>query len=141
MQDDRDRLLDAALTHVPFEGMNDRALAAGARDIGMAADLARVHFPGGGAALAAAYHRRADAQGKRLGLPVSELLGGPDGLDRTVFANEHGVIGQHGSISVACQDAGTGQSYGRGHRHHLLAERRSLQHSPECRRSDSSCTM
>ena len=62
MQDDRDRLLDAALTHVPFEGMNDRALAAGARDIGMAADLAREHFPGGGAALAAAYHRRADAQ-------------------------------------------------------------------------------
>ena len=33
MQDDRDRLLDAALTHVPFEGMNDRALIAGARDV------------------------------------------------------------------------------------------------------------
>jgi len=61
MQDDRDRLLDAALTHVPFEGMSDRALIAGARDIGMAPELARVHFPGGGAALAAAYHRRADA--------------------------------------------------------------------------------
>ena len=72
---------------------------------------------------------------------ISELLTRADSLNRTVFANEHGVIGQHGSISVACQDAGTGQSYGRGHRHHLLAERRSLQHSPECRRSDSSCTM
>ena len=58
---DRDALLDAALTHVPFEGMNDRALMAGARDLGMSPDLARVHFPQGGAGLAAAYHRRADA--------------------------------------------------------------------------------
>lgn len=59
-QTDRDALLDAALTHVPFEGMNDRALAAGARDIGMSPALIRVHFPQGGAGLAAAYHRRAD---------------------------------------------------------------------------------
>jgi ubiquinone biosynthesis protein COQ9 len=58
---DRDALLDAALTHVPFEGMNDRALMAGARDLGLSPDLARVHFPQGGAGLAAAYHRRADA--------------------------------------------------------------------------------
>ena len=61
MQDDRDRLLEAALTHVPFEGMNDRALMAGARDLGMSPDLARVHFPQGGASLAAAYHRQGDA--------------------------------------------------------------------------------
>lgn len=61
MQDDRNRLLEAALVHVPFEGMNDRALAAGARDIGMPVDLARVHFPQGGAGLAAAYHRQGDA--------------------------------------------------------------------------------
>ncbi|MFN4060139.1 MAG: COQ9 family protein [Paracoccus hibiscisoli] len=60
-QTDRDALLDAALIHVPFEGMNDLALAAGARDIGMDADLVRVLFPQGGAGLAAAYHRRADA--------------------------------------------------------------------------------
>lgn len=53
-------LLDAALIHVPFEGMNDLALAAGARDIGMDPALIRVHFPQGGAGLAAAYHRRAD---------------------------------------------------------------------------------
>ncbi len=58
---DRDALLDAALTHVPFEGMNDRGLMAGARDLGLSPDLARVHFPQGGAGLAAAYHRRADA--------------------------------------------------------------------------------
>lgn len=61
MNDDRNRLLDAALTHVPFEGMNDRALIAGARDIGMSAALSRVHFPQGGAGLAAAYHRQLDA--------------------------------------------------------------------------------
>lgn len=59
-QTDRDALLDAALIHVPFEGMNDMALAAGARDIGIDPALIRVHFPQGGAGLAAAYHRRAD---------------------------------------------------------------------------------
>ncbi|WP_372800020.1 COQ9 family protein [Paracoccus seriniphilus] len=58
---DRDRLLQAALNHVPFDGMNERALLAGARDIGLSPALARVHFPQGGAGLAAAYHRRADA--------------------------------------------------------------------------------
>lgn len=58
---DREALLDAALIHVPFEGMNERALMAGARDLGISRDLARVHFPAGGAGLAAAYHRRADA--------------------------------------------------------------------------------
>lgn len=68
MPDDRNRLLDAALIHVPFEGMNDRALAAGARDIGMSAEMARVHFPDGGAGLAAAYHRRTDNE---LGLALA----------------------------------------------------------------------
>lgn len=58
---DRERLLDAALTHVPFDGMNDQALLAGARDLGIAPAMARVYFPQGGAGLAAAYHRRADA--------------------------------------------------------------------------------
>lgn len=58
---ERDTLLQAALAHVPFEGMNDRALQAGARDAGIPAAMIRVHFPQGGASLAAAYHRRADA--------------------------------------------------------------------------------
>ena len=57
MTPDRDRLLDAALSHVPFEGMNERALIAGARDIGLSVDLARVYFPDGGAGLAAASSR------------------------------------------------------------------------------------
>ncbi|MBK4216416.1 COQ9 family protein [Paracoccus caeni] len=60
-QTERDALIEAALTHVPFEGMNDRAIRSGARDIGISDDMARVHFPEGGAGLAAAYHRRGDA--------------------------------------------------------------------------------
>lgn len=60
MERDRDALIDAALGHVPFEGMNDQALAAGARDLGLSADAARVMVPQGGAGLAAAYHRRGD---------------------------------------------------------------------------------
>lgn len=62
METDRDALLAAALAHVPFDGMNDRALLAGAADIEMPEALARVYFPHGGADLAAAYHRRADAE-------------------------------------------------------------------------------
>lgn len=58
----RAALIEAALQHVPFDGMNARALAAGARDLGMDPDLARVLVPGGGAGLAAAVHRAADAR-------------------------------------------------------------------------------
>lgn len=60
MTDERDRLLDAALDHVPFDGMNDRALMAAAEELGISRDMLRVHFPEGGASLAAAYHRRGD---------------------------------------------------------------------------------
>ncbi len=60
MEHQEQALLDAALAHVPFDGMNRRAIEAGARDIGISADLAQVIFPQGGASLAAAYHRRGD---------------------------------------------------------------------------------
>ncbi|MFD1880212.1 COQ9 family protein [Paracoccus pacificus] len=59
---DQARLLRAALDHVPFDGMNDRALAAGARDEGIAPELIPVLFPRGGADLAAGYHRRGDRE-------------------------------------------------------------------------------
>ena len=62
MPSEYENLLNAALNHVPFEGMNESALRAGARDIDMPLSLSRVYFPQGGADLAAAYHRRADAQ-------------------------------------------------------------------------------
>lgn len=61
MMDDRNRLIDAALNHVVFDGMGARAIAGGARDIGMGTALARIYLPRGGADLAAAYHRRGDA--------------------------------------------------------------------------------
>ncbi|WP_299909714.1 COQ9 family protein [uncultured Paracoccus sp.] len=62
MTDERDRLLNAALAHVPFDGMNDKALTAAAEELGISRDMLRVHFPEGGASLAAAYHRRGDAE-------------------------------------------------------------------------------
>lgn len=58
----RAALIEAALRHVPFDGMNAGALRAGAVELGIAPDLARVLVPGGGAGLAAAYHRGLDVQ-------------------------------------------------------------------------------
>lgn len=59
--DTRDRLLDAALIHVPFDGWSDRTLQAAATDAGIALPLARSLFPRGGVDLALAYHARGDA--------------------------------------------------------------------------------
>ncbi|WP_374632718.1 COQ9 family protein [Paracoccus sp. (in: a-proteobacteria)] len=61
MTDDKERLIDAALNHVLFEGMGERAINEAAAEIGMNPALARVYLPRGGADLAAAYHRRGDA--------------------------------------------------------------------------------
>lgn len=55
------RLLDAALTHVPFDGWSDETLAAAAADHGMSQAMARALFPRGGLDLALAYHRSGDA--------------------------------------------------------------------------------
>lgn len=57
---ERDAIYEAALAQVPFEGMNDQALAAAERELNLPAGTARLYFPGGGAALAAQYHRRGD---------------------------------------------------------------------------------
>jgi ubiquinone biosynthesis protein COQ9 len=43
----RERLIDAAIAHVPFDGWGDKALAAAARDLGIDAALACNAFPGG----------------------------------------------------------------------------------------------
>jgi ubiquinone biosynthesis protein COQ9 len=42
-----EKLIDAAVTHVPFDGWGDKALLAGARDLGVDALMARNAFPGG----------------------------------------------------------------------------------------------
>ncbi len=56
-----ERLLDAALVHVPFDGWSEATLAAGARDAGIDIARARALFPQAGVDLAAAFHRRGDA--------------------------------------------------------------------------------
>jgi ubiquinone biosynthesis protein COQ9 len=60
-QDLKDRLLDAALGHVPFDGWSDRSLRAAAADAAIDPALARALFPRGGVDLALAYHARGDA--------------------------------------------------------------------------------
>lgn len=62
MTETRDKLAEAALAHVPFDGMNMAALRAGARDIGLSEDVAAAFFPAGGADLAAWVHERGDAE-------------------------------------------------------------------------------
>lgn len=57
-----ERLLDAALIHVPFDGWGDAALAAAARDCGVDAATAKALFPRGGVDMALAFHQRGDAQ-------------------------------------------------------------------------------
>ncbi|MFC3085259.1 COQ9 family protein [Tabrizicola soli] len=57
----KDRLLDAALSHVPFDGWSDRTLRAAATETGVDPGLTRALFPRGGVDLALAYHARGDA--------------------------------------------------------------------------------
>lgn len=56
-----DRILDAALMHVAFDGWSDATLTAAAADAGVDPGLARALFPRGGLDLALAYHRAGDA--------------------------------------------------------------------------------
>ena len=43
----RDRLIEATLTHTPFDGWSPAALRAGARDLGITEDVEQDLFPGG----------------------------------------------------------------------------------------------
>lgn len=61
MDDKRQALIDTALLHVPFDGMNGHAIAVAAAELGYDAGLAKILLPNGGADLAAAYHRAGDA--------------------------------------------------------------------------------
>lgn len=60
--DQRDRLLEAALAHVPFDGWSARSLFAGARDLELDPGLARRLFPRGGDDLLAHVEVWADRQ-------------------------------------------------------------------------------
>ena len=59
-EDQRDRVLEAALVHIPFDGWSRRSLFAGARDQGLDPGLARRLFPHGGDDLLAQLERWAD---------------------------------------------------------------------------------
>jgi ubiquinone biosynthesis protein COQ9 len=58
----KDRLLEAALAHVPFDGWSETTLRAAIADSGVAPGLARALFPRGGIDLAVAYHKQGDAR-------------------------------------------------------------------------------
>jgi ubiquinone biosynthesis protein COQ9 len=55
------RLLQAALTHVPFDGWSEATFRAACRDVGIDPALGRAHFPRGAVDLALAYHAAGDA--------------------------------------------------------------------------------
>lgn len=61
MTDLTEKLLDAALIHVPFDGWGDAALRAAAADCGVDMAAARAVFPRGGVDMARAFHARGDA--------------------------------------------------------------------------------
>ncbi len=56
----QDRLLDAILPHVAFDGWSETAFQAAVADLELDPGLARAHCPRGALDLAAAYHRRGD---------------------------------------------------------------------------------
>ena len=47
LQETRDRIIEAALAHVPFDGWTRRTLAAGVADAGLTPEWTRRAFPGG----------------------------------------------------------------------------------------------
>jgi ubiquinone biosynthesis protein COQ9 len=61
-EEQRDRLLEAALVHVPFDGWSRRSLFAGAADLGLEPGLARRLFPRMGDDLLVQVERWADRQ-------------------------------------------------------------------------------
>lgn len=56
----KDKLLDAALAHVPFDGWGAATLEAAAQDIGISVQEAHALFGRGAVEMAAAYHARGD---------------------------------------------------------------------------------
>ncbi|WP_300032397.1 COQ9 family protein [uncultured Roseobacter sp.] len=56
----REKLLDAALMHVPFDGWSEATFQAAIRDADLSAEVARSVCPRGAVDLAMAFHRRGD---------------------------------------------------------------------------------
>ncbi|KIN62420.1 RpsU-divergently transcribed protein [Sulfitobacter noctilucicola] len=62
MTDPKQQLLDAALSHVPFDGWSEATFKAAIEDTGVDATVARAVCPRGAVDLAVAYHHQGDAQ-------------------------------------------------------------------------------
>ncbi|MBY6159926.1 COQ9 family protein [Mameliella alba] len=62
MPDTADKILDAALMHVPFDGWSEESFRAAVSDAGVDPVVARGLFPRGAVDLAVAYHKRGDAE-------------------------------------------------------------------------------
>ena len=60
MTDLQDRILNAILPHVPFDGWSDAAFSSAASDIGVDMATARSAYPRGVLGVAIAYHKRGD---------------------------------------------------------------------------------
>jgi ubiquinone biosynthesis protein COQ9 len=59
--DPKDRMIEAALMHVPFDGWSETSFRAAAADAGLTGAQARALFPRGAVDLALAFHMRGDA--------------------------------------------------------------------------------
>lgn len=71
MTETDDRILDAALMHVPFDGWSDQTFRGAAADADVPLAEAKALFPRGAVDLALAFHRRGDRQ-------MAEALAGTD---------------------------------------------------------------
>ncbi|MEM9967064.1 MAG: COQ9 family protein [Pseudomonadota bacterium] len=72
MEDPKMQLLDAILTHVPFDGWSETAFQAAIRDTEIDPTVARAICPRGAVDLAIAYHKQGDAQ-MRAALTAEDL--------------------------------------------------------------------
>ncbi len=61
MTDIKDRMIEAALNHVPFDGWSDASFRAAASDTDLSQEEARAIFPRGAVDIALAFHARGDA--------------------------------------------------------------------------------
>ncbi|SMX31954.1 COQ9 family protein [Maliponia aquimaris] len=62
MTETADKILDAALMHVPFDGWSETSFRAAVAEAGVDPVVARGLYPRGAVDLAVAYHRRGDAE-------------------------------------------------------------------------------
>lgn len=109
----REKLLEAVLPHVVFDGWSEAAFRAGAGDIGMALPLARAHCPRGAVDLAADYHRQGDrAMASALALASKDGLRFRDKVTLAVRLRLEGadreIVRRGAALFALPQNAATG---------------------------------